>query len=825
MNPPSEPLDLLEKAITILREHCGGTSEFDQDLDRLIKLHQNWNNFIFRVGFIGITDSGKSTLLNALLGEELLPTAARPTSNVLVSCRNSDGRPLRCRVRYSNGQPDQEFCEASKIREALALLADENTNPANKNCVTEIEIFSPHLNLPSNVALIDSPGLDSVNGKEHEIITMGQLLPTVDLVTFLFQHKSNPGEKLKEFLGEINRQKKPLVLLITHADGIAPKLDRGIENKSLQTVIGEHKTVVRKHLESAGLPADPIPLFLISVTQPESGNSAQSEIPEFLDCVHQLIPKLTLQREESRRMVLRDELLEIVDGTTALPEIEDLPSFIEQRRFKLINILEELTTVRRDQKAALKNEVSKAHKQLSKLRAEIETHVDARTHLHAAERIAKEAKRTIEKVKKYLLKQVSAGAEEVQRFGMELQFEVKPLELGGNEFTPTPLIEICKSETFVNEEDPFAGLRRMFGGGVRLEEVLDAKNFQKAADKFFQQQKKWLEQDATKFALRRIDLHSAGLKREIRRQFDQLDSREAGKASCQVSRSRLSDALAPLLQEISDPDQSPEGKRHSSLASTRQVVFEDIELSPLTQAFLKSGMRIAKAKKIALRNKALELSAQRVGARAREHVLLVGFDGKSFQHISEIYWHDFAELLDPAKGQSRDSDIPFWCRSINLRRQVVTSPPCEDLVASEGGKQPKTLFLIVNPNDLAVTMDHIQSSGIRRCVNRKCGVVFMVLSGIANLTEHSFRKLILSLSEMAMKFNLPVDAVLLDEEHSFFSTVFDAVFQKVKSGSSIADERALLRSVEPKGNRQQHFLNCGVAVLREMGQKERFETN
>jgi hypothetical protein len=122
-------------------------------------------------------------------------------------------------------------------------------------------------------------------------------------------------------------------------------------------------------------------------------------------------------------------------------------------------------------------------------------------------------------------------------------------------------------------------------------------------------------------------------------------------------------------------------------------------------------------------------------------------------------------------------------------------------------------------------MNHILHCGILGRVNRKCGVIFLVQSGVINFTKRSLKRMIFNLSEMVVKFNLSVDAVILDEEHSFFSTVFDTIFQKLNSGVSMADEQFLLRSMNPRGDRQQHFLNCGVEILRELGQGKRVPIN
>ena len=59
---------------------------FKSDIKSLDYLRQVSLEGKVRVGLIGITSSGKSTLINALLGERLLPQKVKPSSSVLVVC-------------------------------------------------------------------------------------------------------------------------------------------------------------------------------------------------------------------------------------------------------------------------------------------------------------------------------------------------------------------------------------------------------------------------------------------------------------------------------------------------------------------------------------------------------------------------------------------------------------------------------------------------------------------------------------------------------------------------------------------------------------------
>ena len=54
----------------------------------------DWEKTALRIGLVGITSAGKSTFINALAGEDILPRGAQPTSGILVVCRRACERKL-----------------------------------------------------------------------------------------------------------------------------------------------------------------------------------------------------------------------------------------------------------------------------------------------------------------------------------------------------------------------------------------------------------------------------------------------------------------------------------------------------------------------------------------------------------------------------------------------------------------------------------------------------------------------------------------------------------------------------------------------------------
>lgn len=108
----------------------------------------------FFVACVGQFKRGKSTLLNALVGEPILPAGVLPITAVVTVLRW--GESPRARVRtISSGWLDIEPGE-------LATFVTEGENPSNRKGVSGAEVFIPSDLLATGMCLVDTPGLGSV---------------------------------------------------------------------------------------------------------------------------------------------------------------------------------------------------------------------------------------------------------------------------------------------------------------------------------------------------------------------------------------------------------------------------------------------------------------------------------------------------------------------------------------------------------------------------------------------------------------------------------------------------------------------------------------
>lgn len=170
--------DLIDQAVKIVRQSGLAPGRCKQ----LEMLCQHSREDTLRVGTVGITSSGKSTFINALMGEPLLPEETRATSNLLVHCRWGKDRQLNVSKGKGNSQV---ISDPKLIGDWIKNYASEKRNPGNQAGITFLEWSTPASLIPRNLILVDTPGLDAFGLPEHEELTLRQFLPLADIIIYI----------------------------------------------------------------------------------------------------------------------------------------------------------------------------------------------------------------------------------------------------------------------------------------------------------------------------------------------------------------------------------------------------------------------------------------------------------------------------------------------------------------------------------------------------------------------------------------------------------------------------------------------------------------
>lgn len=135
----------------------------------------------FHIAAVSEFSNGKSTLINALLGIDLLPTHRRPLTATVI--RIAYGESPEVRIAFKDGRRAVSTPNDSDLRKVLNHFCTTFTDEAK--AVEDVLIRYPLSLCRHGMVLLDTPGLESVYDP-HDRITR-QILPAADAVLFIVE--------------------------------------------------------------------------------------------------------------------------------------------------------------------------------------------------------------------------------------------------------------------------------------------------------------------------------------------------------------------------------------------------------------------------------------------------------------------------------------------------------------------------------------------------------------------------------------------------------------------------------------------------------------
>lgn len=172
------------------------------------ELHEKIAAETFNLVVAGQFKRGKSSVINALLGVELLPVGVVPLTSVVTIL--SAGETTQVVVAFDDGRTE------SVPVERLAEYVTEKGNPGNAKAVREVHIRHPSPWLHGGVCLIDTPGIGSVY--RHNTDVAYGFLPKADAVLFVLSVDQPLGEAEHGFLKEIAGYAARVFVLLNKID-------------------------------------------------------------------------------------------------------------------------------------------------------------------------------------------------------------------------------------------------------------------------------------------------------------------------------------------------------------------------------------------------------------------------------------------------------------------------------------------------------------------------------------------------------------------------------------------------------------------------------
>lgn len=184
---------------------------------------------------VGETSTGKSSLINAMLVQDLLPTDARPTTGTVthVVCRD-EPEPRYLAIYHDATQASidrQEFM-------ALSLTSDDD--------LLRLQVRAAPC-APESIGLnvFDTPGYNAMLSKHEEVLM--SFLPQSDVIVFVVGHRTGFGQIDQDLLeavdaATVHDREIPILLVINRAPVGASITDKRVAEIVRLATDGLHRT-------------------------------------------------------------------------------------------------------------------------------------------------------------------------------------------------------------------------------------------------------------------------------------------------------------------------------------------------------------------------------------------------------------------------------------------------------------------------------------------------------------------------------------------------------------------------------------------------------
>ena len=305
----------------------------------------------FEVAIVGEFKRGKSTLINAMLGQEVLPADVLPATATLNRVTYSTEPYVQ--VEYKNGS--SERVDIGRLEDYVTKLTIESEERAET--VKDATVYYDTEFCKKNVDIIDTPGL---NDDEQMTSVTLSILPKIDAAVFVISANSPFSQFEKEFL-----EKKMMtsdvgrIIFVVNCFGTFSQED---ENKIVETVrsrigkyvmekakkvMGEDSREFAVYKRKIGTPRV-IGVYakkaLVAKTTGDQQMLDESNFPEFENALESMLTKergvISLQiitnkitnsgteilrnvvMQENALMMANDEFMEKYDA--AIKEIEEI---------------------------------------------------------------------------------------------------------------------------------------------------------------------------------------------------------------------------------------------------------------------------------------------------------------------------------------------------------------------------------------------------------------------------------------------------------------------------------------------------------------------
>lgn len=271
--------------------------------DYIEELRQKLSSEDVYLATLGLFKRGKSTLINALLQSDVLPSGVVPVTSVIT------------KVRYAEVESATIFFGDGQVKEVplseLSAFVTEKGNPGNVRRVREacVSVRSPFLR-ENDVTIIDTPGVGSTYLEGTEATY--RFLESVDASLFVLAVDPPISKEEVELLTAATKYAKKTVFVLNKKDYVAPDI--------LQEALDFCRQVIQSSLALEDVKVQPVSakLALEGYLSGDRAKTAQSGITELKSTLRDVLGQ---ERQDILVASVSSKSLEVARGLSVSQEI------------------------------------------------------------------------------------------------------------------------------------------------------------------------------------------------------------------------------------------------------------------------------------------------------------------------------------------------------------------------------------------------------------------------------------------------------------------------------------------------------------------------
>lgn len=177
----------------------------ERNAAKMLELYEKYANKELVISFAGHFSAGKSSMINSLLGQDILPKSPIPTSANIVKITSGEGV---ARVFFTNDKPI-EYKEPYDIEIIKTYCKD-------KDAIQKMELSTSDQLIPKACAIYDTPGIDAADDADR--LMTESSLHLVDVLFYVMDYNHVQSEVNLHLLKSLEEKSIPFYVIINQID-------------------------------------------------------------------------------------------------------------------------------------------------------------------------------------------------------------------------------------------------------------------------------------------------------------------------------------------------------------------------------------------------------------------------------------------------------------------------------------------------------------------------------------------------------------------------------------------------------------------------------